>query len=104
VNPAVEAVSVFFPCYNDEATIARMVEVVVATIGRIGVDDAEVIVVNDGSSDRSAAILDDLSSREPLLRVVTHEHSRRRDAHGDWAGVSPLRQAHVRVADPRHRR
>ena len=24
MNPAVEAVSVFFPCYNDEATIARM--------------------------------------------------------------------------------
>jgi glycosyltransferase involved in cell wall biosynthesis len=76
VNPAVEALSVFFPCYNDEATIARMVEVAVATIGRIGVTDAEVIVVNDGSSDRSAAILDDLMTREPLLRVVTHEANR----------------------------
>ena len=53
-----------------------MVEVAVATLARVGVDDAEVIVVNDGSSDRSAAILDDLSSREPLLRVVTHEHNR----------------------------
>ena len=60
VNPAVEAVSVFFPCYNDEATIASMVELVVATIGRVGVDDAEVIVVNDGSTDGSAAVLDDL--------------------------------------------
>jgi glycosyltransferase involved in cell wall biosynthesis len=76
VNPAVEALSVFFPCYNDEATIARMVEVVVATIGRVGVDDAEVIVVNDGSSDRSAAILADLMTREPLLRVITHEANR----------------------------
>src|SRR5258708_4276677 len=64
VNPAVEAVSVFFPCYNDEATIARMVEVAVATLRRIGGDDAEVIVVNDGSSDRSAAILADLMTRE----------------------------------------
>jgi glycosyltransferase involved in cell wall biosynthesis len=76
LNPAVEAVSVFFPCYNDEATIARMVEVAVATIGRIGVRDAEVIVVNDGSSDGSAAILADLMIREPLLRVVTHERNR----------------------------
>jgi len=76
VNPAVEAVSVFFPCYNDEATIAWMVEVAVATLGRIGVDDAEVIVVNDGSSDRSAAILEELMTREPLLRVVTHEQNR----------------------------
>ena len=76
VNPAVQAVSVFFPCYNDEATIARMVEVAVATLGRVGVADAEVIVVNDGSSDRSAAILDELMAKEPLLRVVTHEHNR----------------------------
>jgi glycosyltransferase involved in cell wall biosynthesis len=76
VNPAVQAVSVFFPCYNDEATIARMVQVAVATLARIGVRDPEVIVVNDGSSDRSAAILDDLMSREPLLRVVTHDRNR----------------------------
>jgi glycosyltransferase involved in cell wall biosynthesis len=76
LNPAVQAVSVFFPCYNDEATIARMVEVAVSTLGRIGVDDAEVIVVNDGSSDRSAAILEELSAREPLLRVVTHDRNR----------------------------
>jgi glycosyltransferase involved in cell wall biosynthesis len=76
LNPAVQAVSVFFPCYNDEATIARMVEVAVATLGRIGVDDAEVIVVNDGSSDGSAAILQELMTREPLLRVVTHPRNR----------------------------
>jgi glycosyltransferase involved in cell wall biosynthesis len=76
VNPAVQAVSVFFPCYNDEATIARMVEVAVATLERVGVDDAEVIVVNDGSSDRSAAILAGLQTEEPLLRVVTHERNR----------------------------
>jgi glycosyltransferase involved in cell wall biosynthesis len=76
VNPAVEAVSVFFPCFNDETTIARMVEIALATLARIGVHDAEVIVVNDGSSDGSAAILEKLSTTEPLLRVVTHEHNR----------------------------
>jgi glycosyltransferase involved in cell wall biosynthesis len=31
-----------------------MVEVAVATLPRVGVDDAEVIVVNDGSSDPTA--------------------------------------------------
>ena len=76
VNGAVGAISVFFPCYNDEATIARMVEVAVATLARVHVSDAEVIVVNDGSTDGSAAILAELATREPLLRVVTHEHNR----------------------------
>jgi glycosyltransferase involved in cell wall biosynthesis len=76
VNPAVEAVSVFFPCYNDETTIAQMVGVAVATLGRVGVQDAEVIVVNDGSTDGSAAVLDKLVAVEPLLRVVTHDRNR----------------------------
>jgi glycosyltransferase involved in cell wall biosynthesis len=76
VNPAVEAVSVFFPCYNDEATIAEMVRIAVATLERVGVRDAEVIVVNDGSTDGSAAVLDALIAREPQLRIVTHDRNR----------------------------
>ena len=76
MNPAVGAISVFFPCYNDQATIAQMVHVAVATLARVGVCDAEVIVVNDGSTDGSAALLQELATREPLLRVVTHERNR----------------------------
>ena len=76
MNPAVEAISVFFPCYNDEATIAQMVHVAVETLERVGVSDAEVIVVNDGSTDGSAALLEELMLREPRLRVVTHERNR----------------------------
>ncbi|HEV8409978.1 MAG TPA: glycosyltransferase family 2 protein [Gemmatimonadaceae bacterium] len=36
----------------------------------------EVIVVNDGSSDGSAAVLDELSAKYPFLRVVTHRSQR----------------------------
>ena len=76
MTPAVVAVSAFFPCYNDEPTIAAMVQVVLGAIDRCGITDSEVIVVNDGSTDGSAAVLAELACREPRLRVVTHERNR----------------------------
>ncbi len=36
----------------------------------------EVVVVNDGSQDASARVLDDLSAAHPFLRVVTHRGQR----------------------------
>ena len=75
MNRAVESVSAFFPCYNDEATIGAMVEAAASTLDRVGAD-GEIIVVNDGSSDGSERVLKHLTETEPRLRVVTHEHNR----------------------------
>jgi glycosyltransferase involved in cell wall biosynthesis len=74
VNPAVEAISAFFPCYNDEATIASMVNLTLTTIDDVGAD-GEVVVINDGSTDGSAAVLADLVADESRVRVITHERN-----------------------------
>ncbi|MFI5046682.1 MAG: glycosyltransferase family 2 protein [Acidimicrobiia bacterium] len=76
MNPSVVAISAFFPCYNDQATIAQMVKLAVETFKRVGVTDAEVIVIDDGSTDASAQVLAELAAEEPMLRVVTHDHNR----------------------------
>jgi glycosyltransferase involved in cell wall biosynthesis len=77
VNTAVESVSAFFPCYNDERTIGRMVETAGDSLDNVGVGaEAEIIVVNDGSSDESEVVLKHLTEIEPRLLVVTHEHNR----------------------------
>ncbi len=75
VNPAVRSISAFFPCYNDEATIGRMVDAAAKTIDECNVD-GEVIVINDGSSDGSAEVLAELARTEPRLRIVTHDANR----------------------------
>jgi glycosyltransferase involved in cell wall biosynthesis len=75
VNPAVQEISAFFPCYNDEATIGRMVELVARTIDECGVE-GEITVVDDGSTDSSPQVLAQVASREPRLRIVTHEANR----------------------------
>ncbi len=74
-NPEVTSISVFFPCYNDERTIEQLVKDALAALEPL-VPDVEVIVVDDGSSDGSAAVLDRLAAVEPRLRVVHHERNR----------------------------
>jgi len=69
------SVSVFFPAFNDEGSIGRLIHKALEVLPRI-TDDYEVIVVNDGSSDGTAAVLDELAIRLPRLRVIHHHHNR----------------------------
>jgi chlorobactene glucosyltransferase len=62
-------ISAIIPARNEEASIARTVESVAAQP-----EIAEVIVVNDQSTDRTGEILAELAARIPKLRVLaTHE-------------------------------
>jgi hypothetical protein len=62
-------VSVIIPARNEEASIARAVESVAAQP-----EIAEIIVVDDQSTDRTAAILAELSARIPKLKIL-HTHA-----------------------------
>jgi len=63
--------SVIIPCYNEEATLARCVERVLA----IADDDLrlEIIIVDDCSRDRSREIARELAGRHPEIRLLAHE-------------------------------
>src|SRR5258708_7835110 len=71
------SISVVLPAYNEEAIIERTVRHVVEVLSGLA-SDFEVIVTNDGSRDRTGAVLADLQRGEPQLHllVVTHEHNR----------------------------
>ena len=68
-------ISVFFPAYNDAGTIASMV-VAARLTARELTDDFEIVVVNDGSGDYTEAVLAELASLVPELRVVQHATNR----------------------------
>ncbi len=65
-------VSVFFPCYNDAKSIGGLVRDAHLILSR-SLRDWEIIVINDGSTDDSARVLQELASRMPKLRIITHE-------------------------------
>ena len=67
--------TVFFPAYNDSGTIASLVIAAVRTAGRL-TSDFEVLVINDGSQDATADIVDELARIYPQVRAIHHERNR----------------------------
>ena len=65
------SISVFFPCYNEQDNITRTVEQSLTTLEKMDVD-FEVIVVDDGSSDATAKIADEIASQNNKVKVVHH--------------------------------
>jgi glycosyltransferase involved in cell wall biosynthesis len=70
-----KGLSIFFPAYNDSGTIASLV-ITALRAARQLTPDHEVIVVNDGSADKDAEILDELAATYPQVRIVHHETNR----------------------------
>lgn len=63
------SVTAFFPCYNDAGTIPTMIIRVLQTLQEV-TDDYEIIVINDGSADDSARVLDEMARHYDRLRVI----------------------------------
>lgn len=69
------SISVFFPAYNDEGTIAAIVRNTLDLLPAVS-DDYEVIIVDDGSTDQTPTIADELERNSPFVRVVHHARNR----------------------------
>ncbi|MCX7603283.1 MAG: glycosyltransferase family 2 protein [Bryobacteraceae bacterium] len=71
-----EGISAFFPAYNDAPSLPGLLRRAFEALDR-ATDDFEVIVVNDGSRDETAAVLERMRAElGPRLRIVTHERNR----------------------------
>ena len=62
--------SVVVPCFNEEQVLAEMHRRLSAAVSEIGLD-YEIIFVNDGSSDRTLAILRQLNAVDQHVKVVS---------------------------------
>ena len=64
-------ITAFYPAYNDAGTIGSMVVAVVKTLEEL-TDDYEVIVVENGSTDYTVEVLEELARRFDRLRVLIY--------------------------------
>lgn len=67
--------SVVLPAYNEESVIAQTVERCVLVLAAVA-PDYEIIIVDDGSRDRTGAIADELATANPRVRVVHNQPNR----------------------------
>jgi glycosyltransferase involved in cell wall biosynthesis len=65
----IPSLTIFYPCYNEEANVERTTEAALR-MARARFDDFEVIIVNDGSADRTGEIAESLAATHPEVRAV----------------------------------
>ena len=65
-------ISVIMPALNEQDNISNAIENVVKAFHKLNVS-GEIIVVNDGSTDRTASIVEGLMGKYPFIQLVYHE-------------------------------
>jgi glycosyltransferase involved in cell wall biosynthesis len=63
-------ISIVVPCYNEQESLPELFEKLEAAIGRMGCE-AEYIFVDDGSTDRTVAVLRTLAERSPRVNLIS---------------------------------
>ena len=85
--------SIVIPAYNEERRLPSSLDIVLAWLDTSVYPDAEVLVVDDGSTDATAAVVECRAASEPRLRLVCNPGNRGKgyairhgmlEAQGDW--------------------
>ena len=85
--------SIVIPAYNEERRLPATLDVVFNWLDSSPYGDAEVLVVDDGSTDSTVAVVESRAATEPRLRLVRNPGNRGKgfairhgmlEAKGDW--------------------
>ncbi|MCZ6698756.1 MAG: glycosyltransferase family 2 protein [Planctomycetota bacterium] len=69
------SLSIFFPCYNEAENVERVTRAALEAAPQFA-DSFEIIIVNDGSRDRTGQIADQLAAEIPEVRAVHNRPNR----------------------------
>ena len=72
----IDQLSVFFPCYNEEKNIENTVSKTIPILNKI-TKKWEIILINDGSKDNTAKVLQKIKNQYPRqVKIITHNPNR----------------------------
>jgi len=85
VNGMQYKISVIMPGLNEEENVSEAVENVVKSFNQLDVS-GEIVVINDGSTDRTGEIAEDLIRKYPFIQLINHDKPKGVGA-SYWEGV-----------------
>jgi glycosyltransferase involved in cell wall biosynthesis len=71
----IDDLSVFFPAYNEEENIQKTVQNAVKVLQKVA-KKWEIIIIDDGSKDKTPQIADNLAAKNKNIRVIHHNPNR----------------------------
>jgi len=75
-NFLIDELSVFFPCYNEEKNIKNTIDKTIPILKKIA-EKWEIILINDGSKDNTAKVLEEIKKEYPnQIKIITHNPNR----------------------------
>ncbi|MBI4861892.1 MAG: glycosyltransferase family 2 protein [Candidatus Riflebacteria bacterium] len=69
------SVSVVMPCFNEEGNVLHTIDRTLEALGRLA-PEFELLVVNDGSTDRTAALVREHRGGDARVRLLEHDRNR----------------------------
>lgn len=66
------SVTLFYPMYNELRSVEPMTRKAIRVIGEAA-DEFEILIIDDGSSDGSEKLADELAQADPHVRVIHHQ-------------------------------
>ncbi len=97
-NPATPRISVVVPAYNEAARLGPPLALAAAWLARQG-SPSEILVVDDGSRDRTAAVAEELARTSPVPIRVLRNGQNRGKGYSVKHGVLEARGEFVLVSD-----
>src|SRR3954470_13825756 len=91
------SLSIIVPAFNEETRLPESLEKLLTWINGAGLEFVEILVVDDGSTDGTAALVERMSASQPAIRVVRNGENRGKGysvkhgmsrVSGEWALVT----------------
>jgi len=67
-----EKLSIVMPAYNEEGNLPNTIEPLIKIFNELSID-YEILIINDGSKDKTGEVAENLSKKYPKIRVIHHE-------------------------------